>query len=141
MWRRWGYVAMDSIPDGCDIPHQRLLYSEWLAPPNSVQLLTPSETWGSHMVSGLLPLLSCAVLRPAHLASLCGFPGSGALEGALLTAAPNSGRKLFDSVLGVMYIIPPSAPRLPAGMRVAGCTDTQVNPCNHTMDLRESFDF
>ena len=28
MWCQWGYVAMDSSPNGCDTPHQRLLCFE-----------------------------------------------------------------------------------------------------------------
>ena len=92
------------------------------------------------MDSGFLRLLSCAALRPAHLAGLCGFHAAGTLEGTLPTAAPKEGRELFDNVVGVLSIFQPSAPRLPAGMRVARCFDTQVGRCSRTMDLRESMD-
>ena len=54
------------------------------------------------MDSGFLRLLSCAAARPAHLAGLCGFHATGALEGAIPTAAPKEDRELFDSVVGVL---------------------------------------
>jgi len=102
-------------------------------PPTSVQPMAPSETLCCLMDSGLLRILSFAAPRPAHLAGLYGFHAAGALEGALSTAAPKEGRELFDSVVGVLSIVQPSASHLSAGRRVSGCSDDTVSIRSHTM--------
>ena len=91
------------------------------------------------MDSGLLRILSCAAPRSAQLAGICGFHAVGALEGALPTAAPKEGREL-DSVLGVLFVVPPSASHLSAGRRVAGGSDDTANIRSHTMDLMDRRD-
>jgi len=54
--------------------------------------------------------------------------------------APKEGQELFDSVVGVLSIIPPSASHLPAGRRAARCSDDTVSIHSRTMDLMESRD-
>ena len=114
MWCRWGYLAIYSSPNGCDTPHCLLCF-EWLVPPNSVQPMAPSETWCCLMDSGCLRLLLCAAPRPAHLPGLCGFYVAGALEGALPTAAPKEAWELFESVVGILSIVPPVDHTFPPG--------------------------
>jgi hypothetical protein len=83
---------MNSSTNGRNTPHQRLLYPELLAPPASVPHLAPTKIWGCIMDVGILRILSCTALQPAHSAGLRGLYAAGSLEGAFPTPAPKARR-------------------------------------------------